>query len=303
MSMRRLTVFALVGLLWGPATSVLLAAGGCDPLWIKHVSKALGNATPEVRQEAIRWTEAFQGEADEVVARGMLKAVQTKPLETFLVKFRSLSVDDIPFPGATVEERIRAAYRSIGDATGTDFGGLPGLNGKIGNLVSDSRPNQLGALLDLKAADEIGLAGKRPLPAGTGFEQTKVKTDANGNVIATRQYDIVDPVLDPTNPFGGICHESKNWPSGWTSQDALDAFMDEFRRDIVIHADSNFDFYRLNLREATRANLDQLKAMLLDQFDSSFVKQHLGEGVITRVRQQFSDRWDTGPGGDILRLY
>jgi hypothetical protein len=298
MKMRPVGLALLGALVWWAAAPTPLSAASCDPLWVKHVTKALDQ--PGIRPEAIRWMELFQKETDDVVSRGMLKSVQAKPLQEFLVTFKNLGVDDLPFPGATVEERVREAYRSIGNLTGPDFVPVTGLDGKIGSIVSDSRSNQMGALLDVKVADDIGLVGKRPLPDGTGFERTKVLTNSNGDVIAQRQYDIVDPA--PGSPFGGVCHESKNWPGGWTDQKSIDDFMDEFRRDILLHAETDFAYYRLNLREATRPNLATLKGLLDQQFASGRVTENLDPDTILRVKNALTSRWHDGPGG-MLHLY
>ncbi len=103
--------------------------------------------------------------------------------------------------------------------------------------------------------------------------------------------------------IGGIVHENKNWPDGLPGHpDALPRFMDEFRRDVIIHGSTNFAFYRLNFRSATKMHQGFLRDELLKQFDDPSVIAALGDDLV-RVRDRFVDLWNAGDGGGLLSFY
>lgn len=271
--------------------SILLASDArgsdCGPVLYRRVTAAL--KAPGFKAQAGDWVRRFQ-KADPTVHRGMLKAAVHKDVKALQEGFRDLPLGANPFSS---EEDV---YRVIGELTDDTYVGAPGLGETVGNLFADTSPNEKGALLTLLVADRNHLASKVTPGNGAGLEQAV----AAGGV--SRKYDMREPAAG-AGVIGGIVHENKNWPDGLPGYpDALPRFMDEFRRDAIIHGPTSFAFYRLNFRSATKAHQAFLRDELVKQFDDPSVIAALGDDLI-RVRDRFIDLWNAGDGGGLLRFY
>jgi len=290
--------------------SVATAAPTCrDPIWIRRLTAKIDSADPDTLQQAQQWLNRWINLSDETVARGMLRTLLTRDLEAIGVTFKNLRPGDMPFlPGAQLQQQTDEMYRVIGQLTGTDpdFTPMHGLVDHIKKIMSDNRTSQLGALLDLRAADEIGLAQSLGI-AGGGFEVTETaRSPLIPDDVVSRNMDIFDPAT-------GFAHESKNWPSGLprdldgnVSEAILLKFEEEFRRDIVIFGTQTprpFRGYRLNFREETRAHLDFLKARLDAQFSSSFVRARISAEQLNDIKRTFDGLWQAKDAGSLLRFF
>lgn len=284
---RRTIAIAMV-LLSTIASMVYGAGSECGPALYQNITRALKD--PDFKTQAADWIRRFQ-KADPTTHRGMLKAAIHKDVKALREGFRDLMPGFNPFSS---EDEV---YRVIGELTDDAYTGAPGLRETIGNLFADRDPNELGALLSLKVADDTGLAARVAPGNGAGFEQP---VSAGG---VSRKYDMREPASGAPSGIGGIVHENKNWPVGLPGHpDALPNFTDEFRRDVIIHGATNFAFYRLNFRQATRAHSEFLKTELLKQFDDPSVIASLGDDL-QRVKDRFVDLWDAGDGGGLLKFY
>jgi len=264
-------------------------AGGsdCGPALYRRVTAALKD--PAFKEQARDWVTRFRA-ADDVTHRGMLKAAIHKDVKALKEGFRDLPEGANPF---TSEEEV---YRVIGELTDDTYVGAPGLSETVGNLFADTSPNEKGALLTLKVADDNSLATKLAPGNGAGFEQPVTIAGVS------RKYDMREPASG-SGAIGGIVHENKNWPNGLPDHpDAMPRFMDEFRRDVIIHGPTNFSYYRLNFRSSTRAHQAFLRDELLKQFSDPSVIAALGDDL-GRVRDRFTDLWNAGEGGGLLKYY
>ena len=260
----------------------------CPDLYTKIIS-ALG-AEPGLREFAEDWVLRFWA-ADDTVVRGMTKSVLQKDVKTLIEGFR-----DLP-PGANPFTSEQDVYRAIGELTDDSYIGAPGLKSIVGNLFANEPRNELGALLALRVAADQGLAARLAVGSGSGFEQVIAASGVE------RRMDL--RLHDPAAPsaLGGTSWEIKNWYLGLPqSNSTLEAFMDEFRRDVLIHASTNFEWYRLSFREATRPHLPFLRAELVRQFDDPVVAAALGD-ELDNVRTAFEAIWDLGDQGDLLQFY
>ena len=270
-----------------------VAQTDCAPPWVKRVAARLAKADATEIAQARAWYDRYH-KVDEITARGMLKTVEAKDLDALLVTFQKVELDDLPFPGLTVEDRLDGMYRAIGELTGPDFRGVNGLEGKIGNIVSDSRSNQLGSILDVKVADDIArTTGDRSLIV---FEDELIVPGTGQR----RRYDVrqTDPNAPP--PLRGITHENKNWPRGLQGGAAdpfLREFADEqFSSDVLLHANSDFAFYQVNLRgKVLEFGQDTIvRDELLRVFDDPFIVRELGGQLAADAKKSlFQGLWDT----------
>lgn len=272
----------------------------CYARWFRALETGIRSADPDDVARARTWFTEFLQHPDDVAARGRLQSLISKDMRalTASLDFLKRDLNRLPFPGATADDRINEMYRIIGELTGPDFEPIAGLNGKLGRLFADPG-NQLGVVLDLRVADDIGLAAQRGLP-DAGFEITRTNS---GSLLPD---DVVSRQMDVVDPGSGIFHENKNWPNGWpTEQGAIDRFLEEFRRDIIVHGANgrNFDAYRLNFRDATRAHLDQLKELLDAQFADPFVASRISQEEIDNLKRVFDNLWRSGDAGNLLRFY
>jgi hypothetical protein len=285
-SLRELVSIGVL-LLWGTFLPSGVRASDCGPALYRRVTAALKD--PGFKAQAGDWVRRYQ-RANPTVHRGMLKAAIHKDVKALQEGFRDLPLGANPFSD---EDDI---YRVIGELTDANYVGAPGLSETVGNLFADTSPNEKGALLTLLVADRNRLASKLAPGNGAGLEQTVAAAGVS------RKYDMREPAAG-AGVIGGIVHENKNWPEGLPGYpDALPRFMDEFRRDVIIHGSTSFAFYRLNFRSATKAHQGFLRDELLKQFDDPSVIAALGDDLI-RVRDRFIDLWNAGDGGGLLRFY
>jgi len=283
-SLRRVAWVAAVAL--SSASTSWAADTACAARWVERVVKGI---TPENRSLAQDWVRRFQG-ADDVQARGMLKSVEVKDLKALLATFKNLP------PNANPLGSPEEVYRVIGDLTEATLDGPRGLTGKLGELFSESN-SQIGALLDLKVADELAKSGRKV----SAFEHSVSVLDTN----LTRRYDVVEPNDFAPPQLGGVVHENKNWTQPLSGPDdgLLVGLADQFERDILVHADTNFQFYKINLRDIVLGQSDMIRDKLLAQFDSPLVKEKLGPQAIENLRAQFTALWNAGSGGGLVTFY
>lgn len=286
-SIRRSILWVLVCCLVIPRDA---AGSDCGPALYRRVTAALKD--PAFKEQARDWVRRFQA-ADDVTHRGMLKAAVHKDVKALKEGFRDLPVGANPFAS---EDEV---YRVIGELTDDSYVGAPGLSETVGNLFADTSPNEKGALLTLRVADENRLASKVVPGNGAGLEQP---VDFNN---ASRRYDMREP--DPSAPagIGGIVHENKNWTTPLDGPDdfRLTRFADEYRRDILIHSTSNWNHYRINLRTTVQGQGDVIRDRLLREFDSELVRNALPPGAIDTLKRRFQALWDAGDGGGLLKYY
>lgn len=278
--MRLRPLFFLVVLVW-MLDDECWGARRCPSLDRVAQNVAAG-ITDSNRPFAVDWLRR-RAEAPEIEARGMLKAVQEKELLGILETFRTLPPDANPLGSP---ENV---YRVIGDFTNpNDYKQtVDGLDTTVRNLFSGAANPEKGVLLDLKVADDVGLASKAT--PGAGF-QRKVGIQTEGGPVE-RTYDLLEP--DPVSPLGGICHENKNWltPLDGPNDGRLLGLVEEFQRDIPIHNGSNFGFLRLNFRQTVAGQSEMIFNRLLIEFDNPLVVSRLPLGRAAELRAAFQQRW------------
>jgi hypothetical protein len=272
------SVTCILGLILTPC---VFGAEPCPGL-AKAMSNAADGINETNRRFALEWYERFSS-SSALQQRGMLKALTEKRLLGILETFEALPSGANPLGSA--EE----VYRVIGDLTRTDLTqAADGLDTTVRTLFSGAANPEKGVLLDLKVADEVGLASR--VTPGTGF-QRKVSVQTSGG-LAERTYDVLEP--DPLSPLGGICHENKNWltPLDGPSDGRLLGLVDEFQRDIPIHDGSNFLFFRLNLRQTVAGQSDMIFSRLLQEFDNPSVIAALGSSErAAQLKGIFQQLW------------
>lgn len=286
--MKRLPTIALLAC--ALSTSPLWAqTRECGPQLYKKISDGL--KIPGFQDLAADWVTKYQ-KANDLVAKGMTKAVLQKDVKTMIEGFRDLPPGVNPFAN---EDEV---YEAIGKLTDDAYEGVPGLNDIVGNLFANTASNEKGALFSLKIADEAGLSAKVLPGNGAGFEQTVAASGVE------RRYDMREPAAG-AGPIGGIVHENKNWVtllSGPNDSKLVD-FADEFRRDILIHSQTNWAFYRINMRATVQGQSSMIRDRLLMEFQSESVQNTLGPVAADNLKRAFEDLWNIGDGGALLRFY
>lgn len=294
---------AVIALVLGLAPSALESGSAKCPsfgLVQENMARTLVGAPPETRARARAWVRQFQDEADELAQRGRVTTLLHKDLRAIAVSFDDLSVQDLPFPGASLEEQIRETYRALGKLSGPDYAGVENLPGRIGHLVARDANNKKGALLELRAASDLVDQGvDRSLLA---FEREILVSETG----VIRKPDVlVKDSADSLNLRGARHRECKNWPDGLQGQGAsfthLRQYVDqEFPSDIFMHAQDGFARYNVDLREVLRqrrvgslTEADVVRDELLKKFSDPVVVAGLGGAdAAQNARTAFELAWN-----------
>jgi hypothetical protein len=278
-SMRHLAQWlCTVLVVWAPV--VAFAVGPCPKLALAMQNAADG-ITDANRAFALQWYGRLKASTP-VQQRGMVKALLEKRLLGVLETFETLPT------GANALGTPEEVYRVIGELTRADYQqAVEGVDTTVRTLFSGAANPEKGALLDLKVADDVGLAS-RATP-GTGFQPTVGVQTSGGPV--ERTYDLLEP--EPTSPLGGICHENKNWLSALDGPNdgRLLGLVEEFQRDIFIHDGSDFLFFRLNLRQTVAHQSDMILTRLLQEFDNPVIIEKLTAERAAALKQTFQQSW------------
>jgi hypothetical protein len=111
-----------------------------------------------------------------------------------------------------------------------------------------------------------------------------------------RKIDVVEKCPGNCGGLPGILHEDKNWetPLVGSFDGRLTTLADQFKRDIVIHQGTDFDFYRLNLRTTVQHQKDMIRDRLVVEFsDPDVVRMVGGSQNADRLRTAFLEKWDS----------
>ncbi len=146
-----------------------------------------------------------------------------------------------------------------------------------------------GAAHDLFVAEEIG-------PARIVSLQKEIPVPGGGRRFA----DLVEECPGDCSGLPGILHENKNWmtPLGGPQDVRLTGLAGQFKRDILIHNQTDFNFYRLNLRETVRADEALIEQTLLAQFLDPEVVNALGAARAEALAALFE-----GQASSIIRFW
>jgi hypothetical protein len=135
----------------------------------------------------------------------------------------------------------------------------------------------------------------RILDIAEGVPGTAIQ-DAAGNVIAilheNKSYVVLfDPAhFNQGSLVGGRFVYPAEFADGGSR---LTTIAQEFDREIVIHASTNFSNWRWNFRDQLASQRAGIEQVLLQQFDSSVVTSRFGPAQITQLKDQFTQRLPT----------
>jgi hypothetical protein len=200
-------------------------------------------------------------------------------VDQIIESFGSVVVD---FNALRTDEGI---FEVVGQLSPTEL--KPGLDRVLSDLAMDTDPAEKGASFTLLMAKQI--AGENPARI-SAFEVEYV----TGSRV--RRIDIVENCAPCPPGVTAILHENKNWTTALSGATdiRLVRFADEFRRDILLHADSSFAGYRLNLRTTVQGQDSLLKSELLRQFDDPSIVDELGQARQSAARDAFEAAWNSG---------
>lgn len=246
--------------------------------WITKLTAAI-NANPATQKLALDWMNRFQGASDPLVAKGMLKLAIDNDVKAVVEYFRDLPAGANPFAG------VDDVYRAVGRFTGDNYNTVtPGFEDIIGNLAAEQASNEKGAVGALFVANRIVESGGSVVR----FEAEFLDGD--------RFVDIIEAAAGAPEPLKGIHREVKNWPTALTgpADRKLTKMIGQFHNDILLHANSAFAFYRLDLHLANPGDLITIREAMEAAFDAS----NLPNRVI--VKAEFLRRWNAG---EIVTLF
>jgi hypothetical protein len=210
----------------------------------------------------------------------------------------------IEIPGNPLRTN-EALFEAIGELTDTGADGVfrmrKGLDKTVKDLAGDFENQAKGAAFDLFIAKERGYGRVKALEEKLCVPRFDCVRPTDPHRVA----DIIEECPGGCMGLPGIHHENKNWTWPLTGPEdfRLAYYADEFRRDILIHAETSFEFYRLNLREMVRSQSSIIRDRLLREFDSEIVQQRLGPQAAQALRIQFESLWNSGISADLVRFY
>lgn len=284
---------ALTGLL----AALLLAAAPAEAA----ARRCSAGRLPELvslREEASRAVAAAYKDYNPLARKGVQSVLWAEPA------FRELNpqvLDDIlDIFGHNVVRDInplgtdQGLFEAIGELTDDIGGQLTMREGLVKTLkdLGNREADEDAVAFFQGAAFDLFMARDRGYSAITGL-QRRVDVPGTGG-ISWREADLVETCPGDCLDLPGILHENKNWSTALIGSfdGRLTALAAQFRRDILIHNQTDFAFYRLNLRTTVEHQRDMIRDVLLTQFSDPAVREALGTARSDTLRELFLARWN-----------
>jgi hypothetical protein len=270
---RAVLAIAVLILLPGDGLAQLVPAPACYFGFVTDLRKAIGNA--DEADDFFLAIHAFSPTAIRGTADTLKYVGGDRFHNMFDVLENLRSQRRMPF---STDEELFEAIGKLGERV-SQGSSVPGLTSIVGNLAGEAA-NAQGAAFSLFVAKRI---------AGNGSDYSKVSafevTFTAGS--RGRRYDVVDST--------GLRHENKSWTQGLPSAGSTDSlhFMEEFRADIILDGANGFNLTHYNFHSSVGADLTELHARLMEQFNAQEVIDALGSQV-AQAAAAFDAAWKSG---------